>query len=469
MAVQAPVRGYQVNFVNQPPKEIETECPVCFCVFLQPKLATDCGHSFCASCIDPIESDGKPCPLCSQHMKLVDDKRLERTLNGLTVYCPHKEKGCEWTGELGEVNKHLNRQPTTDSILKGCQFQEIRCEICQSHQCERHLMEDHISSKCPKRDIECEYHYVGCDFKGPQLELDGHMSETMNVHLSLLAKFVQNSLSQKDNEINELKEEVKQQREINTVQMREQTEQSQQVQQQYFEQKRESRRLKKCTDFYWMLILFLFLVTGCIEAYLYLALNSEPAMLNCSQHLQYYIEGMRNDIDRVINETATQKELKETMNSLSFEVGRSSHYQHLIEKGLNESCAKLSELSNEVQEMSDNVTQIQNTLHQLEANADTATVAFDKVRREVDQLLSVKTKVENITKEMATSNKEIRKLVQAEKKVLSDSINKLRGHLELTQEFFISDDDCGCYKNNDNNWLFAKSSRRRLQSKLSDI
>lgn len=102
-------RGYQINFVEQPPKEIEVECPVCFNILFEPKLAACCGHSFCAVCIDPIESDGKPCPLCSQQINLVDDKCLEQTLNGLIVYCPHKEKGCEWTGELREVTTHLNR------------------------------------------------------------------------------------------------------------------------------------------------------------------------------------------------------------------------------------------------------------------------------------------------------------------------------------------------------------------------
>ena len=68
-----------------------------------------------AACIDPIKSGRKPCPLCSQQIELVDDKHLEQTLNGLIMYCSHKEKGCEWTGELRGVNNHLNKQP---SLLK---------------------------------------------------------------------------------------------------------------------------------------------------------------------------------------------------------------------------------------------------------------------------------------------------------------------------------------------------------------
>ena len=302
MAVKAPSRtsrGYQVNFVEQPPKEIEVDCPVCFNVLFEPKLATCCGHSFCAACIGPIKSGGKPCPLCSQQIELVDDKRLERILNGLTVYCPHKEKGCEWTGELREVNNHLNKQPATDSLLKGCQYQEILCEVCQSHQCERQLMEDHILRNCPECEIKCEYHYVGCDFKGSQPELDGHMSKAMNVHLSLLAKFVQSSSSKKDNEIKQLKEELKheltemdnkieqlkeelkQQKEINEIQKQQNTEVKQLCGQQAYE----SRRLKRRISQHWILLLCILLVVGSIDSYLYQALDFDLSLLNCGQDL----------------------------------------------------------------------------------------------------------------------------------------------------------------------------------------
>lgn len=308
MSVKAPSdtsRGFQVNFVEQPSKEIQVECPVCLNVLFEPKLAPCCGHSFCAACIDPIESDDKPCPMCSQQIKLVDDKRLKRTLNGLTVYCPHKEKGCEWTGELREVKNHLNKQPTTDSLLKGCQFQEILCEVCQSHQCERQLMEDHVSNRCPEREIKCEYHYVGCDFKGLQVELDGHTSEAMNVHLSLLAKFVQSSLSQKDNEIKQLKEELKQelaekdnkieelkeklkqQKDINEVQKQQNTEHFQEVRQLCIERAYESRQLKRRISQHWTLLMCILLVVGGIDSYLYQALDSEVdlSLLSCGQHL----------------------------------------------------------------------------------------------------------------------------------------------------------------------------------------
>ena len=185
MASQSSNRNYDINFVNQPPPEVQAECPICQCILFQPRMATcQCGHSYCAACIGRVESDGKPCPVCRQQFTLVDNNQLERILNGYTVYCPHEEKGCEWTGELGQLENHLNRTPLPRKLLDGCQFQEIQCGLCQSHQCERLLMADHVTCDCPNCDIECEYRYVGCDIKKPQQQLAVHMREAMSVHLS---------------------------------------------------------------------------------------------------------------------------------------------------------------------------------------------------------------------------------------------------------------------------------------------
>ena len=301
-------KTYQANFADHPPKEMEVECPVCLNVFCEPKLAACCGHSACAACIDQIESSGKPCPLCSQQTKLIDDRHLEQTLDGLTVHCPHKEKDYEWTGELREVNNHLNKQSTTDSHLKECQ--------CKKR--ESQLMEDQFLDKCPECEIECEYHYVGCDFKGPQLELDGHMSEAIGAHLSLLSKFVQSHLSVKDDEIKTLKEELKkqviqkdmkleeesnkglkQQEQVNALQMQQHTVPTQQVQQQHTEQ---MRRYKKFIIPHWKLILLLFLVAGSVNAYLYMMLYSECDCRHSLHEEQLKLYAKLTTIDRQVQQ-----------------------------------------------------------------------------------------------------------------------------------------------------------------------
>ena len=102
-------RGYPVSFVKQPPSEIPAECPICFEILCQPKVVSCCGHSFCAVCIGRVASSHKPCPLCGQEFTLTVNKWLERILNGYDVHCPHQEKGCKWTGELGQLQHHLNQ------------------------------------------------------------------------------------------------------------------------------------------------------------------------------------------------------------------------------------------------------------------------------------------------------------------------------------------------------------------------
>ena len=203
MAAKSSSRGYEVNFVKKPPNEIETNCPICLDVLLDPKLATCCGHSFCANCVGNWEEEGKPCPLCNKQIKLVNDKRLARILNGYKVYCPNKDKGCEWTGELGQLEDHLNhRNPRL-----GCQFEEVQCGSCQNYQCERRLLSHHISNECLNHNVECEYRYIGCEFKNPRRELRAHIKDCVDVHLSLMAKYMKSSLSRKDREIEQLRNE----------------------------------------------------------------------------------------------------------------------------------------------------------------------------------------------------------------------------------------------------------------------
>ena len=245
LLLQNPGRGYPVNFVEPPPKEIPVKCAICSYVFFQPKTVSCCGHRFCAACISLVERDHKPCPHCGQEFSLVDDKRLERTLNDCKVYCPHQEKGCKWIGELGELPRHLNQDPKSDKLLVGCVFQEIRCGLCHLHSCERRLMDEHVFAQCPNREIECEYRYAGCDVKTLQQQLESHNKEAVSLQLSLVTNFVQDNLSQKDNEIQQLKDEVSQQR----------------------KQIRELRRERHINhNQYWIVLL---LLGGIVHAYMY--------------------------------------------------------------------------------------------------------------------------------------------------------------------------------------------------------
>ena len=273
-----------MNFVESPPKQIPVECTICFDVLFQPKMVSCCGHSFCAACIGRVERDHKPCPLCGQEFSLVDDKRLVRTLNEFSVYCPHQESGCEWKGELGELPRHLSQDPKSDKLIVGCQFQEILCGLCQSYSCERRLMTDHVSTWCPNRDVECEYHFAGCDVKEPKGQLDSHGREAVSHHLSLVATLVQGSLSQKDKEIEELKEELRRQ----GKQIQELKQQQRLTGEAELRQKRHTNR-----DRHWILLLLLMIIIGSIiHARMYIYTDSSIDLKEANSELSSKIKNV---------------------------------------------------------------------------------------------------------------------------------------------------------------------------------
>jgi peptidoglycan hydrolase CwlO-like protein len=132
-------------------------------------------------------------------------------------------------------------------------------------------MNDHVLAQCPNRDIECEYRYAGCDVKKPQGQLESHSKEAVSIHLSLVTNFVQGNLSQKDNEIQELKEELRQERKQMQKQMQELKQQQTELKRQHTELKQQHTDLQGRTNRHWILVLLLLisLSGGMVYAYLY--------------------------------------------------------------------------------------------------------------------------------------------------------------------------------------------------------
>ena len=193
--------GYAVEFVHRPPKELQTECSVCLQVLSQPKMVDCCGYRFCSSCLSQVElSFGRQqlCPLCGQPFTSMPDKQLERTLSGFEVYCSHRQKGCRWRGRLGSLSEHLNEKPRSEQdLLQGCPLQAVKCPRCRSP-CQRSLMDDHIKTKCSRRDLDCHFKYAGCDVRKPKPELQKHLKEAVSTHLSLATGHIHNLITQQE-------------------------------------------------------------------------------------------------------------------------------------------------------------------------------------------------------------------------------------------------------------------------------
>ena len=267
-----PQGGRECVFVEEPPKHLQTECSVCLSILKEPHLVDcDCGSSFCRTCIQPIKSEGKPCPLCNgAFTTAIPDRRLNRTLNSLQVYCSYKMSGCEWVGELGKLTQHISLDPPFSAANADdnvCQFVPIDCSHCHE-KFERWLIEEHKIRQCPKRPfccdicndyestfeevttnhnpicpsrlvpcsnecgattkfkdlskhlakdcplevIDCSFSFAGCEAKLPRKDLPAHINDNLSVHMSLQAVKLMDKLETRvrdlEMENNRLKDEV---------------------------------------------------------------------------------------------------------------------------------------------------------------------------------------------------------------------------------------------------------------------
>ncbi len=255
--------GFDCEFVEPPPKRyVQSECPVCLQIIREPHQVTCCGKKFCKACIEDINAIKKPCPTCNEEeFSNFPDKGFKQSLYSLKVRCSHQKDGCEWMGELGQLNEHLNTDPQPGKQLDGCLFVEIDCMYsCGNHQQRRYIqnhqikdcpklpfsceycndykftyddvinnhwpvcgsfpvpcpnecgstlqrqnIDSHFADECPLTTINCDFHHVGCAVTLTQQDMPEHLRENLLTHISLLAT----SHAKQQDEIASLKTENK--------------------------------------------------------------------------------------------------------------------------------------------------------------------------------------------------------------------------------------------------------------------
>ena len=134
--------GFDCYFAQDVAKSIQTKCPICLLVLREPYQATCCGKNFCKACIQKVKVISKHCPVCKDvGFSLFHDKGLQRSLYDFQVCCIHKTEGCDWTGELRELDKHLNCNPLAYKSLEGCPFTVVDCPFgCKAEQSRQNLV-----------------------------------------------------------------------------------------------------------------------------------------------------------------------------------------------------------------------------------------------------------------------------------------------------------------------------------------
>jgi hypothetical protein len=108
-----------------------------------------------------VRAKSVACPACKvENYNLFHNLGLQQSLYDFRVYCAHKSKGCEWTGELRELDNHLNSDPPADKALQGCPFSEVSCPLS----------------------------YAGCNVRLIRKNMMGHLEREATQHLLLQSR-----------------------------------------------------------------------------------------------------------------------------------------------------------------------------------------------------------------------------------------------------------------------------------------
>ena len=143
--------GYNCETVA--PADKGLECNICYALMREPLIVVCCGEHFCKICIEKIQKAGKPCPLCREEsFQTYPQKKVERKILDQQVFCRNKDQGCEWKGELRNLEGHINL--TECPKENECGYQKVACSLGCGESHERRLVKQHETESCTKRSSE---------------------------------------------------------------------------------------------------------------------------------------------------------------------------------------------------------------------------------------------------------------------------------------------------------------------------
>jgi hypothetical protein len=98
----------EYDFVEPPPEDYF--CPVTYEIFKDPRQTSECcGKHLSREVAERLEREQKSCPLCTvAPLRTTADLYFKRRVLEVQVRCFNKHLGCEWKGDLGDVEKHMN-------------------------------------------------------------------------------------------------------------------------------------------------------------------------------------------------------------------------------------------------------------------------------------------------------------------------------------------------------------------------
>lgn len=141
------------NFVK-PLEYIENEdlvCLICQMVAIgRPLQSHCCGKLYCQDCVHKFQkhnnSPNPICPTCRKPgVQFFEDKRANRSILGLQVYCDLRKKGCKWHGTLSDRQSHAER----------CNYRLTPCPNDCGRTVRYLQLPKHLHRSCPNRLYMC--------------------------------------------------------------------------------------------------------------------------------------------------------------------------------------------------------------------------------------------------------------------------------------------------------------------------
>ena len=159
----------------------EFTCSICLQIAKNAvNLSYGCDHVFCSACLAQHLTRSQLCPVCRS-----DSNGLTRVcgiarriLNQAPVRCSNLHEGCDWTGQLGSLEEHLDKR-CVEAMIKckfdpdhtmkrkhqdkhhaNCSKRDVECKTC-SKMISHHVFTDHCSNRCPER-----YHLLSKRMQG---------------------------------------------------------------------------------------------------------------------------------------------------------------------------------------------------------------------------------------------------------------------------------------------------------------
>ena len=100
----------------------EDKCIICLNLAYNPVQTKCCGKTVCQPCIKKVQDH--PCPYCrakNENFTFYEDQKTARHIESYKIFCVNFVHGCDWVGELANIEDHRKKCPRQmEKCVKNC-------------------------------------------------------------------------------------------------------------------------------------------------------------------------------------------------------------------------------------------------------------------------------------------------------------------------------------------------------------